>query len=223
MKRTFILLATIILLGMGLKAQEHQYTIRHDSLYVYPSWEAIFDATPSNIIINPEVMVYTPFHVEFDCIKKDLNKLVKNESLAVAIGDTLWYINSKWLKQNFKGECKGMRDYVPLYFSSKIAFVQWAGPNSLGSRVLDMLLGVGEFDPDDSEFAPAGMLYLLNFDNMMVEKVDSDKLSEILSYYPDLQRRYESMRDYKEAYIINDFFLQYVQRISQDPSVPYLF
>ncbi len=200
---------------MASSAQdEPQYKVRHDSLYVYMSWEAMFDGVPDTIIMNPEVDAYTPYEVEFDCIKKDLNKMVKNEAVAVALGDTLWFVNSKWIKSNFKGDCKKMDSYVPLYFSSKVAFVQWAGftvPKFFVSRTdIEACL-------DDPH------LYLINFENAMVERITSDKLCEILDIYPDLKRRYMMMRDYDEEYMISDFFLQYVDRIGRDPSVPYLF
>jgi hypothetical protein len=48
-------------------------------------------------------------------------------------------------------------------------------------------------------------------------------MSRLLEPYMDLRRRYESMRDYKETYMINNFFLQYVDRLNDDDSVPFLF
>lgn len=216
MKRTLLIIISIVLCALTAMAQEEQYKLRHDSLFVYESWESIFSGEADHLIINPEVDVYTPYDVEFDGIKKELNKILKDEAVAVAWGDSLWYINSQWLRKNFKGDCKKMRDYVPLYFSSKIAFVQWTG--TVVSKFM-----IQTFDLDVNDYLDNGEIYLLNFENMMVEKVDSNRLSNLLSYYPDLQRRYDSMRDYKETYMIADFFLQYVQRISQDPNVPFLF
>jgi len=215
MKRTFLILASILMCIACASAQsESQYKVRHDSLHVYLSWESMFDGVADTIIMNPEFDAVTPYNIEFDCIKKDLNKLVKNEAVAVAVGDTLWFVNSNWIKKNFEGPCKKMKNYVPLYFSAKVAFVQWAGftvPEFFVNRSnIEMFL-------DDPH------LYILDFDNATVEQVTSDKLIDLLDMYPDLKRRYQMMRDYDEEYMIDDFFLQYVERLSQDPSVPFLF
>lgn len=220
MKRVILITTIIIAYATSICAQD--YHARHDSLMVYLSWESMFDGIADTTLLNPEITAYSPYHIEFDGIKKPINKMLKEQTIAVALGDTLWYINSKWLKKNFKGECKHMNDYVPLYFSGKIAFVQWASPNK-GMNIQKWLaLMEGNVIIDDDE-QDAGMLYLINFENMMIEKIDSEKLSELLVNYPDLQRRYESMRDYKETYMINDFFLQYVERLNEDSNVPYLF
>ena len=220
MRRIFLTLAILTLWATSMCAQEREYRARHDSLMVYQSWESIFNGIADTLIMNPEVLMYTPYDIEFDGIRKNINKMLKDETVAVALGDSLWFVNTNWLKKNFKGESKHMSHYVPLYFSAKVAFVQWAGSSSLGWRFLEAMRN-GEATAD--EYNKPGMIYLINFENGLVEKVDSKKLSELLSDYPDLQRRYESMRDYDKPYIINDFFLQYVQRLGQDPSVPYLF
>lgn len=220
MKRVILIATIIIACVTSICAQD--YRARHDSLMVYMSWESMFDGIADTTVLNPEITAYTPFHIEFDGIKKSTNKMLKEQAIAVAMGDTLWYINSRWLKKNFKGECKHMNDYVPLYFSGKIAFIQWSAP-SRGVNILKLIaLMDNSIDIDEYE-QNAGMLYLINFENKMVEKIDSSKLSELLATYPDLQRRYESMHDYKETYMINDFFLQYIERLNEDPNIPYLF
>lgn len=216
MKRTFLIIIGILLLAISSSAQEQQYKLRHDSLYVYQSWEHIFDGEVDFIIVNPDILTHTPFDVEFDAVKNDLRKIVNDIAVAVSVGDSLWYINSKWIKKNFKGDCKGFRDYVPLYFSAKIAFVQW-GKQFRKFTVND------DDNIDYSATPPEGKLYLLDFETGIVELIDSDKLSQLLTPYHDLRRRYEMMHDYDKTYVINDFFLQYVGRINNDPDVPYLF
>lgn len=216
MKQTILIFMGILLWAATASAQQSQYKLRHDSLYVYTTWEQIWAGEPSVIVLNPDIKVYTPYQVEFDAIKKDLRQIVNDKAVTVALGDSLWYINSKWLKHNFKGDCKRMRDYVPFYFSSKVAFVQWASAGV--PKFMMQFMDIDAMDTIDD-----GEIYLLDFESMTVEKVDSDKLSELLSRYPDLRRRYEMMQDYNEPYMIADFFLQYVERIMQDPDVPYLF
>lgn len=220
MKRTFLLLMSILVWTAIVSAQNQEYRLRHDSLYVYTSWEQMFDNDPYMLVVNPEITANTEFNVEFDGIKKDLRKTINDESVAVALGDTVWYINTKWLKNNFKGECKQMKNFVPLYFSAKIAFMQWGKPLNFGQQFLQSLIEEGY---EYNEVVTRADLYLINFENNMVEKINSDKLSDMLSIYRDLQRRYDSMGDYKESYMIANFFLQYVQRINEDPNIPYLF
>lgn len=212
MKRTIILFATILLTTLAFNVHAQQYKLRHDSLHVYLSWESMFDGESEYTILNPDINAYTDFDVEFDGIKKELRKLINDQAVAVALGDSLWYINSKYLKQNFKGDCKRMRDYVPLYFSAKIAFIQWGAPR------------YGFYVSEDAaaESIVTGELYLIDFDNKRVDKITPEKLSDLLSFYPDLRRRYEGMYDYQWQYVITDFFLQYVKRINDDPNVPYL-
>ena len=120
MKQIILIVTFIIMCATSMKSQEHKYQVRHDSLMVYQSWEAMFDGVADTIVINPAITAYSPYQVEFDGIKKPVNKMLKDETVAVALGDTLWYINSQWLKKNFKGDSKHMNYYVPLYFSGKI-------------------------------------------------------------------------------------------------------
>ena len=203
---------------MTTSAQGTKYKVRHDSLMVYQSWEAMFDGISDTIIINPEIKLYSAYHIEFDGIKKNINSLLKDHTVAASLGDSLWYINSRWLKKYFKGECKHMRDYVPLYYSAKIAFIQWSAPSN-NNPLVSLLGDVLEIDYEE----PEAKLYLIDFENLQVDLINSEKLSKLLSYYPDLQRRYESMHDFQKTYMINNFFLQYVQRLNEDPNVPFLF
>lgn len=211
-----LILTTLLLWAASATAQDApQYTVRHDSLHVYLSWEAMWGGNADTIVINPEFIPYTIYDIEFDCIKRDLNKMVRKQAVGVAIGDTLWYVNSRWLKDNFTGDCKRMRDYVPLYFSSKIAFIQWAGTSLPGYFYSSV--------PDIEEYMDDPEIYVISFENKEVRLLDSDLLTNLLDDYPDLRRRYVSMRDYKERHMIAYFFLQYVERVNADPTVLPLF
>ena len=214
MKRILVILVAVVALAQGAQAQSN-HSHRQDSLYVYNSWEAMFDGIADTIVMNPDFNVYTRYTVEFSPTEKDLRKWVKDYAVAVAIGDSLWYINSKWIKKNFTGDFGKMSHYVPLYFTAKVAFVQWASTNRLWS----LFIGDEAIEPDEED----GQLYVFDFENLTLEKVDAEKLISLLEIYPDLQRRYKMMRDYDKVYMVNDYFLQYVERIGGDPNVTYLF
>ena len=42
----------------------------------------------------------------------------------------------------------------------------------------------------------------------------------LLDFYPDMKRRFEMMQDQNEFYLINEFFWDFVDRISRDPYYP---
>ncbi len=87
--------------------------------------------------------------------------------------------------------------------------------------LLGALLGDPELFSEDPWENPADFFWI-DFENKRVDKIDHKKLSELLSVYPDLQRRFEQMRDYKKRYIIQSFFIDFIQRASRDPGYPYL-
>lgn len=204
----------------------------NDTLMVYNSWEAIFDLMPDTIVANPEIKVRSEYDFEFKATSRDakaVNKMLKNEAVAVCLGDTLWLINSDWLKRNFKGDCKHFSRYVPLYYTGKIAFVQFQRNNpTVGGFLLNLLVdgvlgadsGIGMGDGYNGE---TPKLYWIDFDNLRVREVNKNLLLELLEPYPDLLQRYTFRQYQDETYLINEFFLDYVNRLNRDPEVPYLF
>ena len=131
-------------------------------------------------------------------------------------------INTSWLQQNFKGDCNKMDFWAPLYFTAKIAYVEWRYYRaSTGMTILGALLGddtLFDPDPDDTQ----GDIYIIDFDAAEVYKLDHKRMSKLLEPYHDLKVRYEGMKDFKKQYIIRYFFMEYVNRLNDDPSVPYL-
>ncbi len=215
MKQIILLIVTLMLCASAGKAQSQSGdSERHDSLYVYLSWEAVWAGDADTVVLDPDATVYTPYDIEFRCDKKSLNNLIKKDAVAVSLGDTLWMVNSRWLKKNdFEGS-RRMRNYVPLYISPKIAFVHWAG------------VSIPDFfyhDVDLSEFMEDSNLYIIAFDLKRMVLVNQKQLSFMLEEYPDLKIRYESLKSYKEQETITDYFLQYVDRINADPLVLPLF
>lgn len=220
MRRIYISLVLCIAVAMSALAQNYQ--ARHDTVCVYNSWEAIMDQWPDTVVYNPAITVWTPYDIEFETIDKAANQMLKKQTVAVAVGDTTWLINTQWLRDNFKGDCKKMDDYAPLFFNAKVAFVQCVPTHTnLGMALLGSLLGdpdtfMGDPYNDPSDF------YWIDFETKRVDKITHKNLSQLLAVYPDLQRRYEQMHDYKERYMVHSFFIDFVRRVERDPAYPYL-
>lgn len=225
-------MSLVAVVALFAAARMEASTGGNDTLMVYNSWEAIFDLIPDTIVANPEIKVRSEYDFEFKATSRDakaVNKMLKNKAVAVCLGDTLWLINSDWLKRNFKGDCKHFSRYVPLYYTGKIAFVQFQRNNpTVGGFLLNLLVdgvlgadsGIGMGDGYNGE---TPKLYWIDFDNLRVREVNKNLLLELLEPYPDLLQRYTFRQYQDETYLINEFFLDYVNRLNRDPEVPYLF
>ena len=213
MKKTLLLMIMALVCFGTIGAQdEAEWPQVNDTLMVYKTWEAVFDGQPDAVVTNHFYAQEMPFEVYIGSDSERVSRLLDDEAAIVAQGDTVWFISARWLNDHFSGECRKMSDWVPLFFSAKVAFVQW-GTYSLMSGVFGGLVD-WDVKPD---------LYLLDFATHKVEKVDHKVLSRLLSDYPDLQRRYESMKDYKKSHVIENYLMEYVDRLNDDPNVPYLF
>ncbi len=193
-----------------------------DSLTVYSSWDAVFDCRPDTVLHRVDVNVYTPYDFKITPRGKEMKKMLKQEAQVVTLGDSLWLVSSDYLKREFKGDCKHFSRFVPLYFSPGIAFVQWQrGDPTVGGMLLNALVG-GLFGVDagvgmsDYYYGRVAPFYHLDFEHKRVEKVDYDYLIKLLEDFPDLRRRFEQMRDCREQYMVNEFFLEYVELVSRD-------
>ena len=225
-------MSLVAVVALFAAARMEASTGGNDTLMVYNSWEAIFDLIPDTIVANPEIKVRSEYDFEFKATSRDakaVNKMLKNKAVAVCLGDTLWLINSDWLKRNFKGDCKHFSRYVPLYYTGKIAFVQFQRNNpTVGGFLLNLLVdgvlgadsGIGMGDGYNGE---TPKLYWIDFNNLRVREVNKNLLLELLEPYPDLLQRYTFRQYQDETYLINEFFLDYVNRLNRDPEVPYLF
>ena len=190
-----------------------------DTLCVYRSWQSIFNQRADTVVVNPKIEVRSPYDYDFSTADKRVTRSLRQRSVAVAIGDSTWLISSNWIKTNFKGDCSHFSRFVPLFFSAKVAFVQWLR-NMMVGLVKGMDTGVGMGGMYNGATAH---FYHLDFATHTVHKVDSDYLIGLLDAYPDLLRRYTMMKDYQSTPMVNSYFMEYVDRLNSDPSVPYLF
>lgn len=202
-----------------------------DTAFIYNSWQAIYCQVPDTFMVNFIIEEHSPFDFSVKAKGKDkaLSKMLKKQTVAVAAPPSTYFLNSDWVKAHFKGDCNHWSRYVPLYFSAKIAFVQFQRNRpTVGGALLNLLVdgfsgldtGVGLGDGYNGK---TPKLYVLDFQDYRVKEVNEELMMQLLDRYPDLLRRYESRKGRERTEIVNDFFLQYVTRIDHDSSVQALF
>ena len=184
-----------------------------DSVYFYNSWEQILYLEPEAMVVDPYIEMTTPYEIHIDAADRKLNKMIDNDNIAVSFGDSIWLINSGYLKREFKCRTMNLHGFMPLFFNEKTAFFTYTG--KLGMK--EILFGVDEEMPNYSFD-----YYYIDFANGQVNKVTHQYLSELLEDYHDLQMRYEGMKDYKKFYIIEDYFFKYIDRFTQDDLQPFI-
>ena len=203
-----------------------------DTLYVYNSWESLYFNGPDTVAINPNIEIYSPFKYKFKPTEKDnkaLKKMIEKQSLIISIADSVWFVNSRYLKDNFAGYYnKYFEEYMPLFFNEKILFFQFL-PTEISYLYTEVdnfegvayYAGVGrEGVYDLGEYGLIAVPhFIIDLGNKAVFLVDKELLLLLLEQYPDLKRRYEMMGDQDELYMVNEFFWEYVDRISRDPGV----
>ena len=233
-----LVLITIMLTVMfGSVAQAQYFSDRKhdegtDTLMVYNSWHSVFYKGRDTVVINPNIEIYSPFQYKFKPTEKDrkpLSKMIEKQSVAVAIGDSVWLVNSKYIRDSLQGGYnKYFRDYLPLYFSEKIAFFQYI-PTEIdyleyeidNFQNLEYYVGVGRSSVLEYPYGVADVAhFVIDLANKSVYLVDKNYLLFLLERYPDMKRRFEMMQGQNEFYLINEFFWDYVDRISNDPFAP---
>lgn len=235
--KTKLLMTILLAVMLGGVAHAQYYSDRKhdegtDTLMVYNSWRSVFYKGRDTVALNPNVEIYSPFQYKFKPTEKDrkpLQKMIEKQSVAVAIGDSVWLVNGKYLKDSLNGAYnKYFRDYLPLYFCEKIAFFQYLPTeiDYLGTEIdnfegLQYYVGVGRGSVLEY---PSGIVdvahFVIDLENKTVFLVDKNYLLFLLERYPDMKRRFEMMQGQNEFYLINEFFWDYVDRISQDPYAP---
>lgn len=208
--------AAMVAVTFGASAQEVEW---RDTVMIYSTWENLLDGYPDAVATNPLIEMYTPFDVYISSRDATMRKMF-DEAAAVAIGDSIFLAGTGWLCERFSGDCHKMQDFVPLFFSSKIAFLQWTdGPTP---SLLNALFGGEEEEYSYEDFMATADYYLIDFAQSRVERIDHKVLSRLLAPYRDLLMRYQGMKDYKKRPVISFFFNEYLRRIGNDPEIPHL-
>ena len=204
------LIRHFILLVLAMTSlQVFAYGKGQDTVYFYNTWQQILDNNPAAMGLDP--FFYSDgYSVAFESTDRNFNQNIRKLHIAVSMGDSLWLINSRYLKQNFKGDAKDLNDYVPLFYNDKVAYVVTRAKLSFK----DIMMG----DENVTEID----YYYIDFLNRKVLRVTPKVLSGLLEDYRDLLMRYEGMRDYNKRYIIEDYFFKFVDRATDDIMRPFI-
>lgn len=189
---------------------------RHDTVYFYDNWEQMMDMAPCNLIVDPLIEAYTPYEVMIMTGDDILDAALSDKHIAATVDESIWLINSAYLKREFKGDTKKLNGYMPVFFNDKVAFVMYVG---YGDNLSLKQILYGDVEVDYEELVD---FYYIDFLNRKVLKVTPTVLSSLLEDYHDLQMRYEGMKDYKKRYIIEDYFYKFIDRASNDIMRPYI-
>ncbi len=213
MKKYLLLHLVLILVAIVTSLGAHAAQEPRDTVYFYDSWKTMLEMSPSVMLISPVIEAQTPYEIDIFTTTNDYSLY---DHLAATLGDSIWLVSTSYLQTHFEGDvqklCGGRFVFVPLFFNDKIAYA--IGP-SYG--VKEYLFGQMEsYSSDQVDY------FYFDFKNRRLRKVTHEVLSELLEDYHDLQMRYEGMKDYKKKYMIEEFFMKYVDRASQDFMRPYI-
>ena len=188
-----------------------------DTVYFYDTWRQMLYMEPSSMVVSPIIEAETPYAIDIYTTTSDYRLY---DHMAATLGDSIWLMSNVYLMKNFKGDVDNFSGYkfIPVYFNEKVAFLTYVGFGQ-NLSVKDILFGeTGE----GKDYTSVMDYYYIDFRNHKVLKVTHEVLSELLEDYHDLQMRYEGMKDYKKRYMIEEFFLKFVERASQDFMRPYI-
>lgn len=184
-----------------------------DTVYFFQSWDEIIYFQPSVMLVNPYIEAFSPFEVSIYSGDEQVNqKIAETGFIAASMGDSVWFVNSEYIQENFRGDVRSFSGLVPLFFNEKVAFITYPGKVT----VKQILFG------DDAEDAYTIDYYHIDFQNNKVKRVTHSYLSELLEDYHDLQMRYEGMKDFKKREIIEDYYFKYIERARGDVMHPYI-
>lgn len=207
----FILLALVASCSMKAHAEEP-----HDTIYFYDNWSQILFMEPSGGFMDPFLALYTPYEIGIETGVERIDQAIRRTHIAATIGDSIWLINSEYLKREFVGDTKKLREFMPFFFSDKVAYITYVGEGD-NLDLKHILFGDTEIDYEEIVD-----YYFIDFQHKKVVKITPSSLSELLEDYHDLQMRYEGMKDYKKREIMLDYFFKYIERANQDVMKPYI-
>lgn len=207
----FILLALVASCSMQAQAEEP-----HDTIYFYDNWAQILFMEPSGGFMDPFIALYTPYEIGIETGVDRIDQAIRRTHIAATIGDSIWLINSEYLKREFLGDTKKLREFMPFFFSDKVAYITYVGEGD-NLDLKHILFGDTEIDYEEIVD-----YYFIDFQHKKVVKITPSSLSELLEDYHDLQMRYEGMKDYKKREIMLDYFFKYIERANQDVMKPYI-
>lgn len=195
--RHIALLALAVVFSQSLTAQEAEH---RDTIYFFETWEQMLMNRPVRVIDFPDDLPPEPDEIHFHLEGDSLAHFVNDKYMAAALGDSIWYINSRYLKDRFNLGTMSKQGYLSLFFNEKVAYL--------------LVYYYYSYDGYDTFY------YYLDFQNRKVLEVDQKVLRGLLKDYHDLQMRYEGMKYNKRPDIIEDYFLKFIDRASIDAMRP---
>ena len=210
------MLMLLVLTMCSLRCAAKAPTAQHDTIYFYDTWQQMLDIQPVAFYIDPMIEVYSAYEIYFIAYNANVTNAIKNKYLAISVGDSTWLVNSRYLNKVFKGDADHFSGYIPVFFNEKVAYITYHANLSMK----DILCGVSV--GENGEYLFQMDYFYIDFLNHRVERVTPTYLSKLLEDYPDLKMRYEGMKDYKKRYMIEEFFLKYVDRASEDFMRPFI-
>ena len=190
-----VIVAVIMLASTHMMAAEET----QDTVYFYQTWEQMLNSEPVSMYVSDTEISPNSCAIDFYFEDEKVDYLVNREFLAATVGDSVWFVNPKFLADRFNGDVTRLTGYVPVFFNEKVAFIA-ANQGTKSNYKTDF--------------------FYIDFLNHRVVKVDHKSLTELLGDYHDLLMRYESFKDYKNKEIIQDYFYKFIDRASQDVMRP---
>mgnify|MGYP007069841332 CR=1 FL=1 len=182
-----------------------------DSLYVYASLADVIEGVHSAVVVDPIIEAESPWEVYFGCDNPKIDKMITYEAVAVALGDSVWMLNTRYLNRYFRGSWGTISGYVPMLFNDKVLMFEYATlTRDVFGNVMD----------DPANITPD--LYWVDLEDKAVYYINNKTLSVLLERYHDLQMRYDGMKDRKKRRVINYFLNELIERMDNDPDVPTL-
>lgn len=206
----------LVLLPLPALAQDEP----HDTVYFYKTWEQLLYQEPVSMLLDPYVIVHSPFQLSFEIDDENMNYIIGYEFMAASMGDSICFINSNYLKDCFHGDIDQLTGYIPLSFNDKMAYFRFGGyPYGDVNREYGLR---SRWNDERTINQISWHYYFIDFAQSKVLKVNHSVLSALLQDYHDLQMRYEGMKNYKKREIMEDYFLQYIDRATSDIMHPYI-
>jgi hypothetical protein len=211
-------IAVIILTMVSLQALAVEEP--HDTVYFYNSWEQMFCQEPVGMLVDPFIEAHSPFQIYFLIDDEKMNYVIESKHMFAALGDSIIFINSKYLKECFDGDVNLLYGYIPLMFNDKVAYFRFGG-HPYGDSNYEYGLRT-RWSDERTLNQISWYYYYIDFLRHKVLKVNHTVLSDLLKDYHDLLMRYEGMKDYKKHEVIEDYFLRYIDRATSDVMQPYI-
>ena len=212
-------IALIILTMASLHAVAVE--VPHDTVYFYNTWEQMFCQEPVGMLVDPFIEAHSPFQMYFLIDDEKMNYVIESKYMFAALGDSIIFINSKYLKECFTGDVNLLAGYIPLEFNEKMAYFRFGGhPYGDGSDGVEYLRS--RWGNERTLNQISWNYYNIDFERHKILKVNHNVLSALLKDYHDLLMRYEGMKEYKKREVIEDYFLRYIDRATSDVMHPYI-